>query len=160
MSMPIYVIIPRRLYQSGIITGPEGYDFDVIVNVDMTSDVNTLPSEWPGMYIHFPFMDGAISKTLARFPDETILRSVAKIVADLIETGEKRILVRCQGGLNRSSMVNARALMYLGFSADRAISHVRLCRSPWALSNMEFVNWLKSEERMESLRLERAEKVE
>jgi protein-tyrosine phosphatase len=52
-------------------------------------------------------------------------------------------LVHCQAGLNRSSLVAARALMLAGKTADEAITQVRERRSPVCLINPSFARWLR-----------------
>lgn len=52
-------------------------------------------------------------------------------------------LVHCQAGLNRSSLVGARALMLGGLSADVAIAQVRDKRSSVCLINPSFEKWLR-----------------
>jgi protein-tyrosine phosphatase len=56
---------------------------------------------------------------------------------------KKRVLVTCQMGLNRSGLVNALALMNLGYSAEHAIATVKKARSPFALSNTHFKKFLR-----------------
>ena len=60
------------------------------------------------------------------------------------------MLVHCVQGLNRSGIVIARALMFLGYSAAEAIDLVRrrwgLDEGFGALGNERFVEWLLSEE--------------
>lgn len=48
------------------------------------------------------------------------------------------VLVHCQAGLNRSSLVTARALMLDGMTAEAAIRLIREKRSPAALCNTAF----------------------
>lgn len=55
-----------------------------------------------------------------------------------------QVLVHCQAGLNRSSLVVARALMFTGMSALQAIDHLRENRSPACLCNKGFESWLLS----------------
>lgn len=52
------------------------------------------------------------------------------------------VLIRCQAGLNRSGLVTAMVLMLDGWSAAEAIAHIRARRSPVALCNDRFVDWL------------------
>jgi Dual specificity phosphatase, catalytic domain len=52
------------------------------------------------------------------------------------------VLVHCQAGLNRSSLVAARALMFEGTSAADAIAAVRKKRSPACLCNPAFEEYL------------------
>jgi protein-tyrosine phosphatase len=51
--------------------------------------------------------------------------------------------VHCQAGLNRSSLVVARALMLDGMTADAAITLIREKRSPACLCNPAFEEWLR-----------------
>ena len=62
---------------------------------------------------------------------------VAAAVADA-----RRVLVRCSGGLNRSGVVVAEALVQQGFSPTEAIAAIRAARGPWALTNPGFVTYL------------------
>jgi protein-tyrosine phosphatase len=55
-----------------------------------------------------------------------------------------QVLVHCQAGLNRSSVVVARALMLSGMTANDAINLLREKRSPACLCNKGFENWLRS----------------
>lgn len=52
-------------------------------------------------------------------------------------------LVHCQAGLNRSSLVAARALVLDGMTADAAIALIRRQRSPACLCNPAFERWLR-----------------
>lgn len=57
----------------------------------------------------------------------------------------KRVLVHCQAGLNRSSLVVARVLMKkYDMSADEAIKLIREQRSPICLCNETFEAYLRS----------------
>lgn len=53
------------------------------------------------------------------------------------------VLVHCQAGLNRSSLIATRALMLEGMSADEAIKLVREKRSPACLCNPAFEQYLR-----------------
>lgn len=55
-----------------------------------------------------------------------------------------RVLVRCAGGMNRSGLVTALVLLRAGYDADAAVALVRQRRSPLALSNHEFVEYLRT----------------
>lgn len=68
-------------------------------------------------------------------------------IEDLAETVNKwrkrgTVLVHCQAGLNRSSLVVARALMLDGMTARDAIKHLRESRSPACLCNAGFERYL------------------
>jgi hypothetical protein len=51
----------------------------------------------------------------------------------------KRVLIRCQAGLNRSSLVAALVLVRDGVEPGEAIAKIRRTRSPRALFNPKFV---------------------
>lgn len=53
------------------------------------------------------------------------------------------VLIRCQAGLNRSSLCAAYVLMQIGFTPDQAIAHIRKQRSVYALCNDDFVDYIK-----------------
>lgn len=65
---------------------------------------------------------------------------IAQSVVGLTDLGPT--LVHCQAGLNRSGLVAARALIYMGNSPAAAIGKLRAARSPIVLCNEAFENWL------------------
>lgn len=69
---------------------------------------------------------------------------IAEWVNTCCETGPT--LVHCQAGLNRSSLIVARALMLRGWSSDKAITHLREVRSQACLSNASFERWLRMQD--------------
>jgi len=71
-------------------------------------------------------------------PNAARVRELGTLVATAVDEG-RRVLVRCSGGLNRSGVVVAEALVELGHSPDEAIRAVRAARGPWALTNPGFV---------------------
>jgi protein-tyrosine phosphatase len=54
----------------------------------------------------------------------------------------KKVLVRCQAGINRSGLVTALVLIRDGHSPEEAIRLIRDKRCEAALSNSRFENWL------------------
>ncbi|MEU1619262.1 hypothetical protein ABZ479_18445 [Streptomyces sp. NPDC005722] len=54
----------------------------------------------------------------------------------------RRTLVRCHSGYNRSGLVVAQALVEGGLQVTAAVALVRERRSPWALNNGTFVEYL------------------
>jgi protein-tyrosine phosphatase len=54
----------------------------------------------------------------------------------------KRVLIRCQAGWNRSGLIAALVVMLNGETAEDAITLLRENRSPYALCNPDFVDWL------------------
>jgi protein-tyrosine phosphatase len=93
------------------------------------------------VYVHFPIEDSE--------DVDPKTRDVAELVARLVSS-DHRVLVHCVQGLNRSGLVVARALMFLGYGAAEAIELVRRRRGLdegfGALGNPAFVEWLASEE--------------
>ncbi|MEN9715424.1 MAG: hypothetical protein RJA35_891 [Actinomycetota bacterium] len=54
----------------------------------------------------------------------------------------KRVLIRCQAGINRSSLIMALVLIREGLSAKKAIGLMRKQRGMAVLANGHFVDWL------------------
>jgi hypothetical protein len=115
---------------------------DVIVDLEEW-EYAWIPSVPLGkMFVSFPMQDDD--------PVDPNLRDIAVFVASLV-LSERRVLVHCTEGLNRSGVVVARALMEMGLTAGEAIDLVRRRRGPSvdgfpALGNPGFVDWLLEEE--------------
>jgi protein-tyrosine phosphatase len=56
-----------------------------------------------------------------------------------------RVLIRCEGGWNRSGLVTALVLMMTGELAKDAVAELRSQRGPLVLSNQAFERWLLAE---------------
>jgi hypothetical protein len=74
-------------------------------------------------------------------PSAARVRELGATVAAAVREG-RRVLVRCSGGLNRSGVVVAEALVQLGMTPAEAVLAVRTARGPWALTNPAFVSHL------------------
>jgi protein-tyrosine phosphatase len=93
----------------------------------------------PGVEHHFAEMpDGPLSE--AQIGE---VERFALLAAQAVRAG-RSTLVRCHAGLNRSGLVVAQALVELGLGVPEAIALVRQRRSPWALHNELFVQYLES----------------
>ena len=68
---------------------------------------------------------------------------LAQAAGDALDEG-RLVLVRCYSGYNRSGLVVGHTLMRRGHSADEAIRLIRSRRSPWALHNELFVEYLRA----------------
>ncbi|MGW0332588.1 protein-tyrosine phosphatase family protein [Streptomyces sp. NPDC003011] len=93
----------------------------------------------PGVEHHvWPIPDGPL--------DGTQLAGVIRLARAACEAldGGRKVLVRSCHGYNRSGLVVAHALIGRGRSADEAIRLIRSRRSPWALHNELFVEYLKA----------------
>lgn len=89
--------------------------------------------------LRYGFADG----TMALIDVERLLRT-AQWARARWRSGD-RVLVRCQAGLNRSGLVVCLVLMLEGLSPTDAIATVRQRRSPMALCNQGFVQWLTTD---------------
>ncbi|MFB7947144.1 protein phosphatase [Kitasatospora phosalacinea] len=69
------------------------------------------------------------------------VQEAARAVAAAVSSG-RRVLVRCRSGYNRSGLVVAQTLVELGADTAEAVRRVRAGRSPWALHNGLFVEYL------------------
>jgi hypothetical protein len=93
---------------------------------------------------------GKVEHRVAEMPDAALTAfqigqvwQMAIIAATAIRTG-RTTLVRCQAGYNRSGLVVAQTLIELGDDARDAIQLIRQRRSPWALHNELFVQYLEA----------------
>jgi len=97
----------------------------------------TLPVGWLVKEMRFAFPDGPLEPwTIVE------IEALADWVHRQWKAGD-RVLIRCQAGMNRSSLVTALVLMKDGMSADKAIELIRKQRSEYCLSNQYFVDYLK-----------------
>jgi hypothetical protein len=109
--------------------------FDDVVSMSQAAPSPRLRAD--GLWLHVPIPDAAMD-------DPETVRAAARAVAERVGAG-RRVLVHCWAGLNRSGVVSARALMYLGVPVTQAIAAVRAARGPVALFNRDFVEWLYDE---------------
>ncbi|OIJ69190.1 protein phosphatase [Streptomyces mangrovisoli] len=93
----------------------------------------------PGVEHHvWPIPDGPLDGTQLA----GVMR-LARAACDALDDG-RRVLVRCYHGYNRSGLVVAQALVHRGRSAEEAVRLIRARRSPWALHNDLFVEYLRA----------------
>ncbi|MFE2882185.1 protein-tyrosine phosphatase family protein [Streptomyces graminifolii] len=108
---------------------------------DLVQTLLRLPGHGPdtGVEHHvWPIPDGPL--------DGTQLAGVMRLAVaacDALDAGRK-VLVRCYHGYNRSGLVVAHALVRRGHSPEEAIRLIRARRSPWALHNELFVEYLRT----------------
>ena len=108
---------------------------------DVVQTLLRLPGHGPdtGVEHHvWPIPDGPL--------DGTQLAGVIRLARAACEAldGGREVLVRCYHGYNRSGLVVAHALIRQGSSAEEAIRLIRARRSPWALHNELFVDYLRA----------------
>lgn len=111
---------------------PTKADFDTVV----TLYAEASPADWWVKELRFAFFDGDMSDFN---PSE--LTELVKIAHTDWKAG-KRVLVRCQAGLNRSGFVMTLLLMLEGMEAIEAIDLMRRMRSESVLCNNSFADWL------------------
>lgn len=97
------------------------------------------PADWLVKEIRYPFYDSPSMSGI----DFKELFQIVRIAHEDWKSG-KRVLIRCQAGLNRSGLVMALVLMREGYSAEEAICLIRDKRSQYALFNSTFEKWLLS----------------
>lgn len=150
-------LIPTRageLWMGGspnYVTDAELLDFDLNVNA-------TFDQPWPDPFGAGVYIRHVLSDSDNELDDEDTAertRAVASFIAGALTMGW-RVHVHCTMGLNRSGVVVARALMYLGMTSDDAIALIREHRKARgsfnlpALFNRHFERWLLSEDGSEN----------
>lgn len=108
-------------------------DFDTVITAYGWAN----PCDWLVKEVRYPFYDGDM-----RDIDFTEIYQVVGIAHADWKAG-KKVLIRCQAGLNRSGLIMALVLMKEGYTADEAITLIREKRSEWALCNKTFEEWLR-----------------
>ena len=84
------------------------------------------------------------------FPDSALSENDIPEIHDIADWAHrewksgKKVLIRCQAGLNRSGICMALVLMKEGYQPNEAINLIRSLRSPHALCNADFVRYLQS----------------
>lgn len=130
-----YDKVTPKLWQAGY--PPTG---DVLRNlgvdvVVLAAEEYQLPDDlFPGVeVIRIPLVD----QSKQSIEDLAAMIVTGHTVAQRLAQG-KTVLSTCQMGLNRSGVISALALCYLGVPPKIAIATVRKARSRWALSNRTF----------------------
>ncbi|MGW7409538.1 protein-tyrosine phosphatase family protein [Streptomyces sp. NPDC054833] len=122
--------------------GPSGLELAVVRDeFDLVQTLLRLPGHGPdpGVEHHvWPIPDGPLDGTQLA----GVMR-LARAAGDALDAG-RSVLVRCYSGYNRSGLVVAHALVGRGHSAEEAIRLIRSRRSPWALHNELFVDYLRT----------------
>ena len=136
----ISTIIPDAIYQSGSPLSPDKESMinklgiSYVVNLYGLHHIRTRPG-YLLTEITYPFTDGRIQPS-----DMKVLHELAKTVGDRILDGDK-VLIRCQMGLNRSSLLTSLVLHRLGFPGN-IVSYLRDKRDSFALCNRYFEQYV------------------
>ena len=107
-------------------------DFDTVVTLYQYAN----PVGWLVKEYRYCVYDAGIDLL-----DKSELFATARFAYDEWKRG-KKVLIRCQAGLNRSGLVMALVLMQDGYTAEEAIDLIRQKRNPYALFNKDFVRFL------------------
>ena len=102
---------------------------DTVVDMDASVDAGLPQTPGSILYVYHPILDEDL-------PNLGKIDALGRLVADLVST-DHRVLVHCRMGFNRSVLVIATALTYLGMTGEAALSHLRE-RRPGALFNETF----------------------
>ncbi|MEV6173080.1 dual specificity protein phosphatase family protein [Streptomyces sp. NPDC051954] len=108
---------------------------------DLVQTLLRLPGHGPdpGVEHHvWPIPDGPLDGTQLA----GVMR-LAQAASEALDAG-RSVLVRCYHGYNRSGLVVAHTLVRRGCSTEEAIRLIRTRRSPWALHNELFVEYLRA----------------
>ncbi|MFI6844088.1 protein phosphatase [Kitasatospora sp. NBC_00085] len=130
------------LWMGGHFTTPPGRALEPVVvgrEFDLVVSLFTRPGHGP---------EPGVEHLVREVPDGPLsprqldaVQEAATHAAEAVRQG-RSTLVRCHSGYNRSGLVVAQALVELGHEADRAVELIRERRSPWALNNSLFVQYL------------------
>jgi protein-tyrosine phosphatase len=107
------------------------------VVVDMDGGVDAGLPEGPDaiFYVYHPILDEDL-------PNLGKIEALGRLVADLVSAGH-RVLVHCRMGFNRSVLVIATALTYMGLSGREVVADLRR-RRPGALFNEVFAAYVEA----------------
>ncbi|MFF2074292.1 protein phosphatase [Kitasatospora sp. NPDC058162] len=132
------------LWMGGHYYTPPGGELEPAVvrgEFDLVVSLFTLPGHGP---------EPRVEHLVREVPDDRLsaaqllaVQEAAELTTSAVRRG-RRTLVRCHSGYNRSGLVAAQALVGLGHDPAGAIRVVRERRSPWALNNPVFVEYLNT----------------
>lgn len=120
-----------------------GVESGLVLPAEIRNIVSLYP--WESYTAHHePDSVFMVSMYDSEYQDLTKIEAIASWVATLI-THRQSVLVHCQAGLNRSSLVMARALVKAGVmdSGSDAVDFIRLKRSPQCFSNRSFEKYVR-----------------
>ena len=109
-------------------------DFDAVVTLYAWAN----PVDWMVEEMRFGFYDSDVEHI-----DREALASAVGFARSKWKSG-KKVLIRCQAGLNRSGLTAALVLMQSGYTADEAITLLRTKRTKYVLINKEFEAFLRA----------------
>ena len=124
--------IDENLYQSSIIDDVErARMFDVCI--DLAGGIDPGASDFK-IYLKWTIEDAGL-------PDIDIVKLIASFGYDLAYKKKMKVLVHCEQGINRASLLNGVILRMKGMKGQEIVDYIRSKR-PGALFNSNFVNYL------------------
>lgn len=108
-------------------------DFDTVI----TAYSQANPAGHTVKELRFTFHDGDMRDLN---PESDLAFLVREAHADW--KAGKKVLIRCQAGINRSGLITALVLIREGYSPQEAIDLIRSKRCEAALTNSHFATWL------------------
>lgn len=128
--------IDKNLYQSSLIKTKrdiaKAKKFDACFDLNPGIDINAADFK---IYISYPIVDGR------DLPDKDILKSLAALGYFLAYKKKFKVLVHCNKGINRASLLTGSILNIRGMKGNKIINYIRRKR-PGALSNPFFAKYL------------------
>lgn len=130
-------VIPNLWIGSAPEVLPRNFDAIVFAAAEIQPDFGDPPEQ---LLLYAPLLDEDIAKD----PEQRWWATqTAERVAHLVRTN-RRVLVTCNQGWNRSGLITALALRFLDYSTEEAIRLVRAARGEDALGNPSFVKFLEA----------------
>lgn len=133
--MKIYKI-DKNLYQSSSIKTKRDIamvkKFDACFDLNSGIDLNAADFK---IYINYPIVDGR------DLQDKDILKSLAALGYLLVYKKKLKVLIHCNEGINRSSLLSGLILHAKGMKGGKIVAYIRRKR-PGALSNPFFAKYL------------------
>jgi len=133
----VAINVEETLYVSGEIEDWQALasaGIDTVVDMDASVDAGLPQAPGSILYVYHPILDDDL-------PDLAKIEALGRLVANLVSQ-DHRVLVHCRMGLNRSVLVIATALTYLGMTGEAALGHVQSLR-PGALYNEAFAEHVR-----------------
>ena len=159
LTRPVYPVMPKELWTETLPNLWQGGTLDKWAGDDWAKQTNVIgkhkirktdfdcvytlyadaePADWFVKELRFGFWD---SKLMADLEPEQDLMDIVKMAHKDWKSG-KKVLIRCQAGLNRSGIVMALVMIRDGYSPADAIRLMREKRSEAVLCNQAFTKWL------------------